>query len=351
MAKKKDPSKRLRYRFRYNGERYAVYGYTKAELIEKAAKKKRELEAGIQSGRCISVIKWRDEWLETYKHENVTERSYKAYVSILQHLDLTMPVSDVKPVHLQQIVNSMAGMSDHTIKKFMVLVRACFEAAADNGLCATNPAKNLTRPKGYLRARRPLTKEERALVEKVLPTSRAGTYIALMLYAGCRPAEAGAVMGEDIDLVNRLLHIRGTKTAAADRYVPISDKLLPYVKDLTQNQYAVVNSRGEPTGPDSRKNLWNQFLRELNIAAGAKTGRPTKHTPWDVPLENLLADDLVPYILRHTFCTDLEAAGVPINVARDFMGHTDISVTSKIYTHRSAVAIENAAKRMNEYAP
>ena len=66
-------------------------------------------------------------------------------------------------------------------------------------------------------------------------------------------------------------------------------------------------------------------------------------------MEDLLAPDLQPYLLRHTFCTDLEAAGIPINVARDLMGHSSIAITSKIYTHRTDKALQDAAAKMNRY--
>ena len=50
------------------------------------------------------------------------------------------------------------------------------------------------------------------------------------------------------------------------------------------------------------------------------------------------------YDIRHTYCTNLEKAGVPINIASRLMGHSDISITSKIYTHASDEAIEIARK-------
>lgn len=75
--------------------------------------------------------------------------------------------------------------------------------------------------------------------------------------------------------------------------------------------------------------------QDLADKAGVAVGRPNKHTPWDVPLETHMAPDLQPYLLRHTFCTDLEAVGVPINIARDLMGHSSIAITSKVYTHRT----------------
>lgn len=59
------------------------------------------------------------------------------------------------------------------------------------------------------------------------------------------------------------------------------------------------------------------------------------------------ADDLCPYCLRHTYGTDLQDAGVPINVAKYLMGHSDISVTANIYTATTDDAIESARQQIN----
>ena len=338
--------KYLRHRFKYEGREYAVYAHTQKELIEKVAKKKRDLRVNKTHQEYMSVVAWREVWLDTYKANKVAPRTLSTYRTILNHLELTIPIKDVRPVDLQNAINSLAGNSQSMIHKFAVLTRAMFEAAVDNGLCVNNPAKNLDIPAGYTRPRRPLTCAERGLIEKVIPESRAGSYVALMLYAGCRPGEAGIVQGKDIDKGAMLLHIRGTKTPSADRYVPITNRLLPFIENLEPEEWAVKNYRGGPSTRDSRRGLWREFVRELNIAAGAKMGRPSKHTPWDVPLENLIADDLQPYLLRHTFCTDLEAAGVPINIARDLMGHSSIAITSKVYTHRTEASLGIAKKLM-----
>lgn len=55
-----------------------------------------------------------------------------------------------------------------------------------------------------------------------------------------------------------------------------------------------------------------------------------------------LNKDFKLYYLRHTYCTDLELKGVPINIAKTLMGHSDISITAKIYTHATDETIELA---------
>jgi site-specific recombinase XerD len=66
-------------------------------------------------------------------------------------------------------------------------------------------------------------------------------------------------------------------------------------------------------------------------------------------IESTLAEDLEPYLLRHTFCTDCQAAGVPINVAKELMGHSDISVTAKIYTHMVDEVFEQNRQRLAQF--
>ena len=81
----------------------------------------------------------------------------------------------------------------------------------------------------------------------------------------------------------------------------------------------------------------------MNIAMGCKVYRHQVLLPYRV------AEDLVPYCYRHTFCTDLEAAGVSLNEAARLMGHKNVTVTSKIYTHESEASFERVSEQLNKY--
>lgn len=60
-----------------------------------------------------------------------------------------------------------------------------------------------------------------------------------------------------------------------------------------------------------------------------------------------LAEDFVPYNLRHTFCTDLQKKGVDIRTAQKLMGHSDITLTANIYTNLDNNDVISAAKTIN----
>ena len=57
-----------------------------------------------------------------------------------------------------------------------------------------------------------------------------------------------------------------------------------------------------------------------------------------------LAEDFVPYDLRHTYCTDLQKTGIDIRMAQKLMGHADITITANIYTHTDAESLTRAAQ-------
>jgi integrase len=89
--------------------------------------------------------------------------------------------------------------------------------------------------------------------------------------------------------------------------------------------------------------MWTALKREMNIEMGCEVVRNAVLPPFAV------AADLVPYCLRHTYATDLQAAGVPINVAKTFLGHEDISTTGNIYTHDSKASFEDARAKIDAF--
>ena len=169
-----------------------------------------------------------------------------------------------------------------------------------------------------------------------------------------RPAETRALDWRHIDFDKKIIHVQNSmkagtkvigapKSAAGIRDIPINDKLFADLKVVQGEPYEPVFKQpttGTRHTNQSMRCLWRNFKRQLDISMGAKLYR-------NKIVLSAVASDLVPYCLRHTFCTDLQDAGVPINVAKYLMGHSDISLTAKIYTHTTDKAIQEAAKKIN----
>lgn len=330
--------------FTFDGKRYYIRGDTEREVFEKMALKKRDLEEGkTVISSSMTVETWAYRAVESYKTRQ-KEITYKTYVSRMRHCILeeigTMPLKSVKPIHCQEVLNLQAGKSKAQIAEVYQTLKFIFGKAQENGLIATNPAEHIVKPIGTKTYRRTITENERKHLLKVTETESRFTLFLLMLYCGCRPSEAIEAQGRDITEIDgyHILHIRGTKTANADRFVPIPEGLYQVIKKTPKFDYISPNEAGNKHTQKSYQRLCKHLRREMNISMGCKIYRNQLIPPYP------LADDFVPYNLRHTYCTDLQKQGIDIRTAQYLMGHSDIKMTANIYTHADTSTIVDAAK-------
>lgn len=163
------------------------------------------------------------------------------------------------------------------------------------------------------------------------------TVIKFMLLTGVRIAEMNGLKWSDIDFNKKVVHITrsrlhctefGTyektpKTRTSIRDIPLNDTLiedlLKYQKwfrladeDFDNNldkYYLAVNMYREPLATDTI----GSWLRQFEIKNGFK------HVSC--------------HGLRHTYCSLLLSQNVPIQTVSKYMGHSDSTVTLKVYSH------------------
>ena len=334
--------------FTFDGKRYYIRADTKDKLIEKKTNRLRDLEEGkITHNGNTKARDWAYTAVNTYK----SNRTAKSIKNMLWFIDRfitpaigTQNINSVKAIQCQEIMNSSSGMAASTISELYQILFFVFDTAKRNKLILENPAENITKPSGHKRANRALTTEEIRHFLKACDTDPRFTLYLLMYYCGCRPSEAMACKGEDIEniivdgKVVRVLHIHGTKTASADRKVPIPDVLYEKIKDTNKDAYIAPHGNEKHT-PTSYKRLNKALRRAMNISMGATVYR-------NKIVESKLNDDFRPYYLRHTFCTNLCKYNVDVRTAQKLMGHADIQTTANIYTHASDDMYIDIAEKM-----
>nr|DAD96971.1 MAG TPA: Integrase [Myoviridae sp. ctr0w28] len=338
--------KYVRKTIRYGGKRYEVTGKTELEALEKLAELKSRLKRGeLTVGENMTVDAWYREWKALYKEPSgITDKSLSMYDALYQNYLYPkigrMKLKDVRDVHLQKILNEQAGMSYSHVKKLRGAMMQLFSKARKSRLITYDPSEDLAIPFYTKRSRRALTDAERCAILEVAKNHRSGLWVLTMLYTGMRPGETAALQWADIDFGRNEIHvhaakesgssrIKGTKTVAGVRDIPIHAELRPLLLKVQGAPFTPVfpTARGNRQNDNSLRRLWTSFKRDLDIYMGATVYR-------NQIIRSVVADDLTPYCLRHTFCTDLQKAGVPINVAKELMGHADISTTANIYTHK-----------------
>lgn len=338
--------KKYKYRkdFTIDGRRYTVYANTKRELIEKETRKRIAIENDdCRIDSSMLLRDWADQCVETYK-TNQKEVTRQKYVSRMNHCILEpigdMRLKDIKPLHCQNVMNLQAGNSRTQINEVYQTLLFLFKHAVANGLLKSNPAEHIIKPKYEWHHRRALTANEREHCIKVGRTDRRYYYFLLMLYCGCRPSEAAAAKGSDIRILSNgmpALHIRGTKSDNADRVVPMPQDFYDLIKWIPADEPIAMTNRG-PVTENNRTRIWESFKRQLNISMGCKVYRNALVPPYP------LSPDLVPYCLRHEYCTELARRGIDIRIAQKLMGHSDIKLTANIYTNLNSDDITDIAE-------
>ena len=148
--------------------------------------------------------------------------------------------------------------------------------------------------------------------------------------------------------------IKEPKSESGVRDIPIPDdfygELSEHIAELGPFDYVFTQKRtGRRHTESSYSTAWDSLKEMIDGSMGAvyakrkaKDGKMRK-----TKILSVVAEDFVPYCLRHTYCTDLQKKGVPINVAKYLMGHSKIELTAQIYTHMEVVAFKDAADKIN----
>lgn len=349
--------------YTWDGVRHYCYAETKEEAQKKADIEIALLEAGVKASPTnkITVKAWSAEWLQTYKYGLVSDPWYKAIESVVDNI-IVPEIGDklvrkVSAADIQRLMNKQSQLSESHQRKVAQTITQIFDSAEENRIIDRIPLKRIKIAQtSQKQGHRTISATERSLTLSTAdkyPDS--GLFFLIMLYCGCRPQEVSRLMVGDYDTEKKILHIRRArkadgvtgipKSAAGYRDIPVPDYLAERLYSIPKNKkaYIVTSTLGEPLTRSSERCMWERFRRHMDIENGAKLFR-------NAIVESTIADDLCPYCYRHTYCTDLQDAGVPLSVARVLMGHSDIKMTAEIYTHRSDESFEDAREKINKHS-
>ena len=176
---------------------------------------------------------------------------------------------------------------------------ACLQKAEDLEYIKKNPIKLIVRDKKIKSVRNSFSIEEQEIILNYIKQDNYEFYKLILFYlaTGVRRTEALSLKSNDFD--GLIVHIRGTKTDNADRYIKITNEL----KALVYKPGTIFNYL---SGYVTKK--FKEYLTDLKISG-------TLHC------------------LRHSYATNQYYLGTPAKQVQMQMGHYDISVTMNIYTN------------------
>ena len=296
----------------------------------------------IASARNMQVDDWFRFWIDEIKGETIrygTSRAYRnRYKTRIGPIIGDMVLTDVKPIHCQQVLNHAQDEGDamDSVKKLRVIMREFFEVALENELIPSNPVTSSVK---YVHKekeeRRVLTAKEQQIF---LETAKDFSYYELFAFAlqtGLRCGELSGLKWEDIDFdahsltVNHSLNYREDlkmfvesppKSRCGNRTIPLTSeayRILMVVREKSQdlplvapyNHLIFRNSEGRP----SHRGSYNRVIRK--IAKAAQIPTLSMHT------------------LRHSFATRCIEAGMQPKTLQKILGHSLLSLTMDLYVH------------------
>ena len=334
-----------------------IYGKTVKEVEKKERELRSQIDKGLNISRDMTVAEWADEWIKTYKTglSYYTVRRYQSIVDIHIKPNLgSMRLGSVKLCHIQSLINKLDAYSVSSLKKLRDAIHQMYTAAIANELAVKDPTVGLIINKKEKTEKEVLSDDEITKINEFCKTADCGTFVMTLLYTGLRRGEIAALTWDDIDFENSIIHVNKAvvfknnhpiistpKTKNSVREIPMLDVLREFLekykekyiekygKDI-QNKTVFLNGLGNPHTESSINKFWNKFQREYN-----------NHYKSEVKFGM--------HQFRHTFCTMLYNADVDIKTAQAVLGHSDVSVTLRVYTHLADKQKKRSIDKLNEY--
>ena len=203
-------------------------------------------------------------------------------------------------------------------------LKKVYRMAVDNNYLLKNPWQNIKKfpVKNY--SVRYLKPDEEERLFKVLPEYLKGIVI-VALNTGLRKSNILELRWEQINFYFNFIEFLENK-CNKHILIPLNEKLIQFFSnkpDVERKGYIFINPETGLPYKDIKK-AWSTALEKANI-------------------ENFRFHDL-----RHTFATRLIEKNIDIVVAKELMGHADIS-TTMIYVHSDADRKKNAINVIDDY--
>lgn len=341
--------------------RFKNSGMTESKLAKQMAN---ELEADISRGthkeikNASTVDLYREYLIDKRHRKERTNKSegwpIKSFLRFLKERDSKFPrVSEVSKDDVRSFMKLRYDKKEAvTYNNILGIIKRFFVKAVKLGMAASNPADDIERRKQEDKEIKAFSDSEYRRIEKASEGSPIFWMILIGRYTGLRLSEMVNLEWEDVDLEEKVVHVRNkaghTTKNYKKRVVPLCaefiEKFKAYYPALKENQTGYVfhpfkhiktkdGSHYKPlegrkyAGPGP-KNTIVKVLRDAGVYESGKCF----------------------HRLRKSFATSLKNKGVPIGIISEWLGHSSIRITEKYLADVSAwhPAIENTALEREE---
>jgi integrase len=333
-----------------------VRGRTKAEVVRKFAELRKEAVDGLPDG--TTTADYLAAWVRGLSGRNLRPTTRRQYA---RHIDQywTPAIGRVElvkltPLHIEQAMAGLTarGLSATTVRSARTTLRAALAGAMRDGKVRRNVAALVKPPQADRPEMHALSAEQVGRLVDATQDDEYGPLFTLAVSSGLRLGELVGLSWYDIDLEARQLTV---KRAAFQRDDGAYDFGQPKTKGSRRTVMLPALAidalrRQKARQAAARLAAGSAWQDRHSLVFTDAVGRPV--VPGHVSKAfRSVADRLgLPvrfHDLRHTAATLMLAAGVPMKVVSETLGHASIVVTADVYAHVTPDLKREAADAMD----
>lgn len=275
----------------------------------------------------LTVGQWLTTWLAS-KHSTTasTRRHRQGHLDkyLVPHLG-TIPLLHLRADHIDQMftqIRAEGRLSAATMHRIHSTLRAALNGAIRRQMLQYNPALQIELEREVREATSVWTPQDLTAFLQKASGDRWYAAFHLCAMTGLRRGELAALRWEDVHLDEGLLRVPRAKTTAGVRTIALDADTVDVLRSHRRRQgeqrlaYGVPDSGYLFTREDATPVKPAMLLREFyRLTDAAELPRIRLHD------------------LRHTHASLGLAAGVPLKVMSERLGHSTIVITANLYTH------------------
>jgi integrase len=301
---------RWQYSKQQGGYKYYAIANTYRELLEKIPKIKPTLTKSVKhktkKTNQNTFLQYYQFYIDNYvKNKKIGEESLKDWQRQLTR-DLTpefkyLKLEDITTEKIQNFINNID--KERKQETLYQRITKVLKKAYATGKIKRDITLGVEKPKRKNKQERnPLKLHEQIQLLKAVKKSKIYTFVVFSIIIGSRREETMRFNLSDIDEKKQTIHIRGTKTSNADRYVYVTKEFIKFLKsNLPKGKFDFNISY--PT------HELGEIFKKLNMKGACL------------------------HSLRHTCSANLYFLGANDKYRQMQLGHASIVTTNDIYTN------------------
>jgi integrase len=354
------------------------YGAKQSIVKTKMENYKKDLENQAKENNSqgdFTFGKWLNEWLSTYKRNNLKVRTFSDYDTMIRLYIAprlgNISIKDITTKQLQDMYNELlsngsiktkGSLSIRTVKYVHTVCSLALEKASNLKMIPENVAVFTELPKNNKKEVEPLSLQEQMQFIKAIKSDKLECVFLLAMGTGLRIGEILALKWRNIDFGEGTLKVLETvqrvknlkrkdendtktviefnspKTSSSIRVVPIPSAILSKLqlhkerqteeKSLagslyTDNDLVFATALGTVTEPRNVERIFYKLIKQSNL----------RHFNF--------------HLMRHTFTTRLVEKNINFSVLQELLGHSKKGSVTFHYTHAPMSAKKEAIEQIN----